>query len=88
MAREREEMHEWWCDVEDNAHSSLCEIWRWKNLLIDTEGEIAKTMKPPKMTAPDVEAHEMMHISYCNSHNLNSPLCKKILNKKSSKGDL
>jgi hypothetical protein len=60
-------------------------VWSWKNKLIETEGEIAKSEKPPKFSAPDVSEHKRMHIAYCNAHDKNSKLCQILLAKGNDK---
>ena len=79
---EREEMHSWWCADQHHQGTTLCEVWEFKNLLIETHGEIAKTRRPPDMSAPDHEEHREMHSAYCESHDAESPLCKRLFRKK------
>ena len=47
IAKERDEMHEWWCSA--NHGSSLCEFWSFKEALIKTKGAAAKTLDHPKV---------------------------------------
>jgi len=40
-----------------NAHA---QVWDFKNELIRTQGEVAKTRAPPKFSAPDPVANKQM----------------------------
>ena len=79
MAMERESMHKWWCGMADNTDRSICIIWRWKNKLLEAEGDVSKTGMPPKMGAPDLQDHKRMSTEWCDSHDKTSVLCTKFL---------